>query len=489
MNNTAAEGTLLAGFIRHPDEFFQYTEFLDPEQDFTHLSLQMLYSVIRSLYVERELKAISRLNILSEAKELGYGNFTSVTNNLSTVDKLLDEQAGPAEIRDAFMKVKKATVVRDYTHEFSELTAYMRQTDDPVTAVVDKVESAIYKKSNTIDSDEGIISLSEGAEATIMSMADNPGQLGLDFNMPLWQARIGQLRNGSVHLIAAHTGTGKSQQGVYAALCTARTGRPVIIADSELKEEDQQIRLVGMYAGVPYGVLETGYWKLTDAELQKEGFDQEEIKHIAECRKRMQDPVLWDKVKALPIDYLNIVGKSMEEVIPLLRRWVLTKVKPDKDAKFPECLIVYDYVKLASVDELKGGRVAEWQVHGLNMATLHDFAQKYNVPVLTFGQTNREIDDSLDCIAGAKRITDNCDSVSLLKVKSDTEQPLSPNGNYLMRVLKSRFGKTTFGGHINYSIDASCWNLEELDYQVINFREAYQRRLDDWKKNRDDDDD
>lgn len=278
---------------------------------------------------------------------------------------------------------------------------------------------------------------------------------------------------------------GKSQFGLRAALTVAhKLNLPVLLVDSELSEADQKIRLVGMLAKVPYNIIETGYWKLTRDELKIRNINDEDIDRILDYSKRLRDDRLWEIAEKLPIDYMQISGMSVQEVIPHMRRWLLTKVKPNKDSKFPECLIVYDYIKLANVDELHGGKIAEYQVHGLNVAGLHDFCKDYNIPILTFGQTNREIDDNFNCVAGSKRIVENVDSISLIKKKTEEEKSMDPTGSHLMRVWAGRHGSGTDSSHINVEANLEYGEFTELNLSTVNFAEVKAKKLEDWKKKR-----
>lgn len=271
---------------------------------------------------------------------------------------------------------------------------------------------------------------------------------------------------------------GKSQFGLRAAKEAAhRQNLPVLLMDSELNENDQKIRIAGMMAEVPYNIIETGYWQLSEQQLRAEGIeDDQEIADILEYGRRLRTDALWEKVEALPIEYMKISGLSVADCIPHMRRWVLQKVKPDPKAKHAQCLIVYDYIKLSSLDEIGRGRVPEWQMHGLNVSSLHEFAKKYNVPVLAFGQTNNELDDGFRCVAGGKRISENVSSISYLKAKTQDERSFDGNGSHLIRVFATRFGRGTKDGYINYEADLRFGKFTELAVGTVDFGAEARRR-------------
>lgn len=495
--NSAAERLLLSALIRHPDIFFQFSDHLS-EDDFSYAGNKATYSTLKSLYLNKDVNSVSKEKLNAEAKALGFENFQSITNNGKLLDDLLSQNVLAEEVNHLFLEVKKCTLIRNYKATFETLEGDFKNYTGSVTELIAKVEDEIIGKVNLLDKGEhAITSLGATAKDIIYDLAKDPGNLGVDIGFPIWQHRCGEIRNGSVTLLVGTTKSAKSQYGLRAAIhASFKYGLPTIVVDSELNKRDQTIRLGGIFAEVPYEVIEKGLWKLTPDELKNRGISDLELPKYIEYSKRMQDPILWDKVeKQLDIvDYMPIYGMGVESVIPRLRQWLLTKVKPDRNSKFPQCLIVYDYLKLANIDELRGGKVNEWQVHGLNVARLHEFAQRYNVPILTFGQTNKELDTDLNCIAGAKRIVENVESASLLKCKTEEERAIDPSGTHFIRVFCARYGKATPIGHINFQIDAGMGQMNELGYSAIDFQEEKRKKLEEWKKKKfskkqDDDDD
>ena len=493
--NGVAEKLLLSSLIRHPDNFFKFCDHLD-ENDFSFNSHKAIFQVIHSLYLNKEATSLSKDKINAEAKSLGLENFQTLTNNGKLLDDVFAQNVTPDEATNLYLDVKRCTLISYYKKSCGDLTNELRTYQGSISDLIALVEDRMIGKINLLDKGEHAIAhLGGDAKSIIDDLANDPGSLGIDIGFPVLQDRIGQIRNGSISLFVGNTKCGKSQLGARAALNTAfKYNLPCIIADSELNQRDQTIRLVGMFAEVPYFIIETGLWKLSEAELKKEGVKDEDLPRYLEYGKRMSDPILWDKVRALPIDYIPIYGLGVEAVLPRLRQWLMTKVRPDKNSKHPQCLIIYDYLKLANKDELGGGKFSEWQIHGLNVARLHEFAQKYNVPILTFGQTNKEIDTDLNCIAGAKRIVENVESATLMKLKTEEERSIDGVGSHYVRVFCARYGKATPIGHINFQMDLGMGQMTELGFSPIDFQVEKQRKLDEWKKKRfkkdnDDDDD
>lgn len=486
--NVAAERLLISCFIRHPDTFFQSYSYLTIE-DFTAISCQAIYKCLSSLYIDKQTTNVSKLKVVAEAKSIGIENFLSLTKDGSILDEILQHNVDQQEFAKLFSDVKKCSLIRNYGTATDAIKAYLKETNDSPDKIIEQVEEKILAQSNLLDNNKNaIISLSEKAQQIVEDLANDPGNLGIDIGMPIWQHKIGQIRNGTITFMAATAKSGKSQIGLRAALKVAhKMHLPTLLIDTELNSRDQSVRLVGMFAGVPYNIIETGLWKMDATQLKAEGVSDEDIIRILDYGKRMKDPELWEKVKKLPVDYLSASGLSVEQIIPKMRQWILSKVKPNRDTKDVQCLIVYDYIKLSSLDEIQNGKIAEWQMHGLNVAALHDFAKQYNIPIFAFGQTNREIDDNWNCIAGGKRIIENVGSISLLKAKNEEEKMLDPTGDHLIRVFGARYGPATPNGHININFRKECGHVEELEYKIINYFQEKQKRLQAYKKQKEED--
>jgi len=454
--------------IKHPDIFFQFDQYLT-EDDFSVHEHKQIYYVIKQFYDDsREDLSIIRF----EAKATDVG-FTFLCNN-EMVQDLFTMSVTKDDASDSFAKVKKESIRRKYDDALQRLSAYVDDTGDSVGNIVSSVEEGIMEVSSILQYGEhGIINLAAEAEDMIRRLAESPGHLGLDIGFPIWQKHVGELRNGSLHIVISDTGVGKSQWGMRGAILAAKNGIPSLICDSEMNETDQAVRAFGMYMKIPYWILETGYWRLSDDELIERDFKETmpEFRQIQNARMRMGDKEALDVFKTFPLQYVSINGLTVSDAIPFMRQWVMRYTNIDKENKFPQAFLVYDYIKLATVEEVRSG-LQEYQLLGLNTSKLHDFMQKYHLPGLTFGQTNRDVDDSLRCIAGSKRIAELCDSVSIFKEKNPEELQLDPNGNHMVKVFKGRHGKRTGRGHVSIQFNGEIGHMEEIGFVSYAERRA-----------------
>ncbi len=112
--------------------------------------------------------------------------------------------------------------------------------------------------------------------------------------------------------------------------------------------------------------------------------------------------------------------------------------------KAKDCLIIYDYLKIMESSEIRGD-LKEYQLLGFLMTSLHNFAIRYEVPVLAFVQLNRDgiTKESTDTASGSDRIIWLCSNFTIYKRKSDEEiaKDGPENGNRKLVPVIARHGE------------------------------------------------
>ena len=148
-----------------------------------------------------------------------------------------------------------------------------------------------------------------------------------------------------------------------------------------------------------------------------------------------------------------------------MRRWLAKSVGLNDQGKANDCVIIYDYVKLMEASELAKSDLKEFQLLGFMMTALHNFALRYEVPVLGFIQLNRDgiTKESTDAASGSDRIMWLCSNFTIYKQKSDEEiaKDGPENGNRKMVPIIARHGA----------------GLEDGDYINVLMKGAYAKLI------------
>lgn len=179
------------------------------------------------------------------------------------------------------------------------------------------------------------------------------------------------------------------------------------------------------------------------------------------ARSTIEDKKIWSDFKQRPIFYKKMTGMTAREMVPFMRRWVMQHAGLDNQSRSARCLIIWDYIKLARVDEVQKMGVGAHDVLGDACMALHDFAEEFNLPILAFGQTNRQLDIDLNMIAGAKKIVELVDSISLFRRKDPDDLMVDPQGTHELHQLASRYGKGV-STYINVQADLGIGKFKEL---------------------------
>jgi hypothetical protein len=241
--------------------------------------------------------------------------------------------------------------------------------------------------------------------------------------------------------------TGKTQMadnmGRYIA-CTHKL--PVLNMDTEMSIKDHKYRILAMMTETEINSIEKGTFAQSPNIKQK----------VFEAANELKQAKLF---------YKTIAGMEFEEQLAIMRRWLLKEVGLDANGHAKPCVIIYDYLKLMDSKGISQD-MKEYQVLGFMMTSLHNFAVRYQVPILAFMQLNRDGINSEDTSAasGSDRIIWLCSNFSIFKKKTDEElaQDGPNNGNRKLIPIVSRHG----GGldsndYINCHMKGWCAKITE----------------------------
>jgi len=169
-------------------------------------------------------------------------------------------------------------------------------------------------------------------------------------------------------------------------------------------------------------------------------------------------------LKTLPFYHKSIAGKNFNEVLSIIRRWIVQEVGYS-GGRTKDCLIVYDYFKIMDQVELQD--LQEYQAIGFQISRLTDFCKEYDFPCLAFVQVNRDgiTKETSDIISQSDRLLWLCHSCTLLKRKSQEELLLDgkQNGNMKLKTIECRFGPgMEMEDYINLETSNGTFQVKEL---------------------------
>ena len=444
--DVAAERAVLAGIFNHGSNSYYDTADILSESTFTLLDNQAIYRCFRHIYgksEEHDVKVDFAL-LQSAANDTGVAHYFKKKDGIDHVKALMEFRVNEKNVRKFAGKIRKLEIGRILKAQLFQAGNSLDTLtgDETVNHILGVAENVIFDFSSLINDgmDEAPKRLTDGLLDYVTYLADNPvTQIGVPTGFPLYDASIGGgLRRGAVSMIGARTKAGKSVFAINAGKFIAKSGIPVLYLDTEMMENDQRHRLVAHLSEVDINLIETGQ------------FGQNE-----QTKKKVFNTISEVDTGKLALFHKNISGYGFEEILSVMRRWLIQEVGINDDGSAKECVIIYDYLKLMSAEGV-GADMKEYQLLGFMMTGLHNFAVRYKVPILSFIQLNRDgiTKESTDAASGSDRIVWLCSNFSIYKRKSDEEiaQDGAECGNRKMVPIITRHGKEPDGGYINMNM-------------------------------------
>ena len=452
-SDPAAESAVLAGIAQYgSDAIVDVRDLIDLEC-FIDESHKVLYKCFAKV-LDKEEQSIDITTVFSAARELGISELVETPEQKAVLSKLFAVPIKLENVRSHAKKLMKLNLIRMAQHKHREAFDDLGKLDgsETVPEILGTSEAPIFDLLNTLGSGRVDIPMpiAEGGTEYLDHLINNPVDcVGIPTPWKRYNQAIGGgLSNGGVSLIASRPKKGKSSLGTNCAMHVAGTlGIPVLYLDTEMSRHQQLARCLAYHSNVNINDITTG--KFGSRAMSKNS--------VYRANTLLAN---------MPYDHINIAGQDFETILGILRRWIFKRVGLQPDGKANQCLVVYDYFKLMSDEILKN--MQEYQAMGFQISKLTDFAQKYDLPILSFVQVNRDGvgKDGSDVIAQSDRLLWLCHNLSIWRPKDQAEilQSGPENGTNKLSVIDCRFGPgLNDGDWINFNFNKNICKVTELN--------------------------
>jgi len=444
-----AERAVLAALFQYDiDAWVRIAELISVES-FGDSNNQILFKCIHTV-IQNEQKA-DLPAILAAAKQMGCEEHVSTDQELKYLKSLFDFPINLENVHSFAIQIKKF----EFARKIKRLTKKIHKDIDEVTGtesvndIIQILEEPVTDFLREDDGGDNPEKIGDGIEDYVDFLAENKCDIiGIPTGFSRYDTAIGGgLRRKCVDLVSARPKVGKSVFADNVALNVSRQGVPVLVMDTEMSKEDHLNRLLANMSGVPINEISTGQFVDDDEKHEK-------------VREAMRE------LSSIPYSYISVAGKPFDQILNLIRRWVVQEVKTDEMGKTNDCLIIYDYLKLMSSGSITNN-IQEYQALGFQITSLHNLCVKLDIPCLSFVQLNRDgiTKESTDAVSGSDRLIWLCTSFTIFKAKSPEELAEDgPNaGNRKLVPIVSRHGAgMDDGDYINMVMDGSHAKLTEL---------------------------
>lgn len=451
LRDVAAERAVLAGICQYgPDAFLDIADIVS-EESFAGDNARV-FSCLKKL-CEQDVAKIDIASIFSTGKEIGLENLFQSSEFQLHVQSLFNFPIHQENIRKLALKIKKLEVTRLLNKTLENIKQKLLEVsgDESLSEILNIAENEILNFASKLDtSSDEPKNIADGLMDYVDYLANNPiDLLGIPTGFPKYDKIIGGgLRGSTVNVIAARSKCGKSilstNIGFYIA---SELGIPVLNMDTEMTYTDHLNRLLAMSSESYIYQIETG----------KFAVDPMAKKRVYEVARKIES-------KKIPYHHKSVSSMKFEEQLSIMKRWLTKTVGIKSDGKANKCVVVYDYLKVTGAEDLKN--LQEYQLIGFMMIKLHEFACKYDIPILMMLQTNRDglAKEDASIASGGDRIIFNCSNFSVLKFKSPEEiasDGIQHGNRKILNVLSRHGSGHESGDYINCFFDGARATIKE----------------------------
>jgi replicative DNA helicase len=449
LTDIGSERAVLSGLMQYGVDAYVTVADLITVDTFGHVNNQIIYKCIDRIINNEQ--TIDIPSILSAAEQLGLGDVINTDQELKYIKSLMDFPINKDNVFSFAIQLKKF----EFARKIKRITAKIHKDIDKVDGsesindIIQVLEEPVTDFLREDDGGEHPEKIGSDIQDYVTFLSENKCDIiGIPTGFNKYDEAIGGgLRRKCVDLVSARPKVGKSVFADNVALNVSSRKIPVLMLDTEMSKEDHLNRLLANISGVPINEIATG--KFIE--------DEEKHQKVLEATK---------KIESIPYSYVSVAGKPFEQILNIIKRWIVQEVKNDENGKTNDCLIIYDYLKLMSSNSITNN-IQEYQALGFQITSLHNLCVKLDIPCLSFVQLNRDgiTKESTDAVSGSDRLIWLCTSFSIFKAKSPEELAEDgPNaGNRKLVPIVSRHGGgLDDGDYINMLMQGSQAKLKEL---------------------------
>lgn len=447
----SAERAVLSCILEYGDKAYLEVNDIISNDSFTVDSNQLIYGCIKYLFSKELTSKLDIASIYSAAQDLGFSHILNKKEEAQHLKAIKDFPANIDNIKQFAVKIKKLEIARSLHSELGKVQDKLLDItgSEPISSILSIAEDVLFEFGSNLSNDNEPYHIGEGLSEYIEYLIANPvPQVGISSGFPIYDQAIGGgFRKGTVNIIAARPKAGKTMWADNVGFYVAnKLGIPVLNMDTEMSNKDHIHRVMAMMTEIETSKIETG--KFSESPVQN---------------SKIQESI--EELKKTKLYYKSIAGKPFDEQLSIMRRWMCKEVGLNSDGTAKDCLIIYDYLKLMDSTGMSQD-MKEYQLLGFMMTALHNFAVKYQVPILGFIQLNRDgiTKESTDTASGSDRIIWLCSNFSIFKRKSDEEiaEDGGDSGNRKLLPLISRHGGCLDDNdYINFNLKGWCAKITE----------------------------
>tara|TARA_R110000772_G_scaffold249530_1_gene363767 strand:- start:10071 stop:11588 length:1518 start_codon:yes stop_codon:yes gene_type:complete len=370
LHSNRVERHVLSGILKYPDVYMNYGNIIT-EDCFSNVTHNSIFRVYASL-VNVAGKEIDSVVLAQKVSDKFRKFKIAVDDDINIFDyiaNLKGSQINEKGLEDAIKELINKKVRRGIYETAKKFRVTAINANIGTEELIRESETIFSENIVTYSLADAPTKIFENSIEEIEELGNNPpGTLGIQTNLPCFNARYGGLIEG-MYVFLARRKQGKSLFLNSLALKTSKLngGLKILFCDTEMSSKIVKFRNVSAITGIPFMDLIEGTWRKVDKYYK-----------------------LWEKNKSKVKYYENVYhhlevkGKHVDEVISQMRRWYHKEVGIGN-----KCIFAYDYLKLTGEDGDSSKR--EYEIMGQKTTKLQDFAASVDCPIIAACQLNQEL--------------------------------------------------------------------------------------------------
>jgi len=406
---------------------------------------------------ELEFDSITILSVANKHDNLNKAIksiFSKKEDFIQYIETLREAPIDPSNIDIHIEELKKVNITNDLYYNLNSfqeelLDGYQEWGQEEI---IDKAESSILEISNRYNADEDRLFISANKNRLERYKKKKPNKNGFA-GLPLHLNTVnkfsrGLLKEGSVTILNAQTGVGKSMFLKNVAKFLAIDNNiPVYLGANEQNIEEQEERIIQEITGLPTIIIENNLYNSDKETIEIDG----NVYKTEKCREKVYQAV--QQIEEAPLYFDKISGYTAGS---LVQRAKYFKKRHNIQ------LFIWDYVKESTATSIEDGHLRHWLAN-IVRSLKEDVADRLGISVLTASQAKTyEFWMSAESYGIEKFCTGFC---LLRQLDSKERRPF--DGEYAFTIKKNRYGKE----HTDYK---NQWISLDFDEKYLKFEETPQ---------------
>lgn len=434
--NLEIERQFLAGLIKYPESFVEVSSFISEKDFFSENSSvhQTIFSVYKSIIEKKE--SIDAVVLSERVKSLGI-SFEDNVNISDYIQSLSLKKINKSSILDIGKELTKLTLRREIYYGGLDLSKKMKSLS-PEKDPLEILEESDKLYNDRLHLFQEVENSPKNVFEEMVELVEERGENPIEeFGLMGPHDRINDLygsllRPGNITVVCARSGVGKTTfvLDFVRKVCAAEKIPVLHLDNGEMSKEEITMRMCSAMSKVPMHLLESGRWRQAGDQI------------VSQVRS------VWNQISDINLDYYNVGGKSIDEILNVIKKYYYSKV-----GRGNKMILSFDYIKTTFQ---QFSNKSEWQVVGEMVDKFKKLIQTElvfdNEPMLSLFTsvqsnrlgitTNRNSDNIVDdesVVSLSDRITQFCSHMFILRHRTNDEIEMSPDfGTHVLIPVKTR---------------------------------------------------